>query len=140
MNYAEYREQVLGEHGAAARQHRHDEEDLQVTVVAFFAAAFPADAAFWHVPNGGKRQDAWTRRQTRLGVRAGIADIHILHQGRLYCIELKSKTGQLSAVQMQMAGKFMRCGAPTVVCRTPEEARDAVLAWGIPLDPRVKLS
>ena len=118
---------------------RHPEDDLQTVVCAFFAMAFPADAEFWHPANGGKRHTAWAARMSRMGLKAGIADIHILYRGRLYCIELKSKTGSVTAVQKQMADKFWRCGSPTEVCRTPEEARDAVLAWGIPLDPKVQL-
>ena len=42
------------------------------------------------LPNGGKRHKLEAARMTRLGVRAGIPDIHIVYQGRLHCLELKA--------------------------------------------------
>ena len=137
MNYAEYKEQVLGEHGAAARKRQHLEDDLQKKACGFLRWALPDDACWWHVPNGGKRHTLEAQRMTALGVRAGIPDIHIVYRGRLHCIELKAPDGQLSAVQVQMIEKLLKCGVPVVVCRSEDAVEQALREWCIPVAARL---
>ena len=140
MNYAEYKEQVLGEYGAEARQRRHAEDDLQAAVCTFLKWKLPEDAEFWAVPNGGKRHGKEAARMTRLGTKAGVPDIHLAYAGRLFCMELKSPTGELSLVQVQMISKLLRCGVPTVVVRSLEDVERTLRNWAIPLNSNVNLS
>lgn len=137
MNYAEYKEQVLGEYGAEARQRKHLEDDLQEAVCTFLKWALPEDATYWAVPNGGLRHTREAQRMTRLGVRAGIPDLHIAFRGKLHCIELKAPRGTLSEVQVQTVEKLLKCGVPTIVCRSVEAVEQALRTWWIPLQAKL---
>jgi hypothetical protein len=45
---------------------------------------------WWHTPNGGARRKTEAAILKGLGVRAGVADICILHAGQFYALELKA--------------------------------------------------
>jgi len=119
-----------------ARQHLED--DLQATVVQFLRWALPVDALHWHVPNGGKRHRKEAARMVKLGVRAGIPDIHVAYQGRLYCVEMKppGKAPQLNDAQKQVIPRLRGCGVPVAVCQSLHEVTLALLDWGIPLQAK----
>lgn len=85
----------------------------------------------WHVPNGGKRNACEAARFNGMGVKAGIPDIHIVKDGRLYLIELKAGKGTLSEIQKQRMERLIECGALCIVCRSLDEVMNATHAWGI---------
>ena len=132
-----YKADLITEFGADDRKRQHLEDDLQAAVCTLLKWALPADATFWAVPNGGLRHKLEAQRMTRLGVRAGIADIHVVYRGRLYCLELKAPKGQLSATQSQMISKLEACGVPTAVVRSISEVERALKGWGLPLSARL---
>lgn len=116
---------------------RHQEDDLQESVCTFLKWVLPFNAVYWAVPNGGKRHTREAARMTRLGIRAGIPDLHIAYAGRLYCLELKSPKGTLSEVQMQTISKLADCGVTTAVVRSVGAVENALKVWGIPLSARL---
>jgi len=132
-----YKADLITEFGADDKKRQHLEDDLQAAVCTLLKWALPADATFWAVPNGGLRHKLEAQRMTRLGVRAGIADIHVVYRGRLYCLELKAPKGQLSATQSQMISKLEACGVPTAVVRSISEVERALKGWGLPLSARL---
>ena len=131
-----YKSDLITEWGAA-KPRQHLEDDLQAKVCTMLKWGLPADATFWAVPNGGLRHKLEAARMSRLGVRAGVADLHIVYRGRLYCLELKSPTGQLSATQAQMIHKLEACGVPTAIIRKPEELEQVLREWNIPFSVRL---
>ena len=131
-----YQDDLIREIGTG-KPRQHLEDDLQAAVCFMLKWGLPHDVTSWACPNGGKRHKLEAARMTRLGVRAGIPDIHIVYQGRLHCLELKSPTGQLSATQAQMIRKLEACGVPTAIIRKPEELEQALREWGIPFSLRV---
>lgn len=132
-----FKDDLISEFGSEARRRQHLEDDLQESVCTFLRWALPADATFWAVPNGGKRHTLEAQRMSRLGVRAGVPDLHVVHLGRLYCIELKAPKGALSAAQAQMIDKLDQCGVPTRVCRSVEQVEHVLRGWGVPLSARL---
>jgi hypothetical protein len=46
---------------------------------------------WWHTPNGGKRRPIEAAIMKSLGVRAGVADLILLHAGRIFALELKPR-------------------------------------------------
>jgi len=132
-----YQNDLISEFGGDARRRQHLEDDLQEAVCTLLKWALPVDAAFWSVPNGGLRHTREAARMTRLGVRAGIPDLHVVYRGRLFCLELKAPKGQLSASQGQVISKLETCGVPTAVVRSISEVERALRAWGIPLSARL---
>jgi hypothetical protein len=131
-----YKSDLITEWGAA-KPRQHLEDDLQAKVCTMLKWGLPADATFWAVPNGGLRHKLEAARMSRLGVRAGVADLHIVYRGRLYCLELKSPTGQLSASQAQMIRKLEDCDVPTAVIRNEEDVVLALKAWRVPFSVRL---
>ncbi len=132
-----YKSDLITEFGADDRKRQHLEDDLQAAVCTLLKWALPADATFWAVPNGGLRHKMEAQRMTRLGVRAGIPDLHIVYRGRLYCLELKAPKGQLSATQVQMMRKLEVCGVPTAVIRELSDVTHIMREWNIPLSARL---
>jgi len=132
-----YQSDLISEFGGDARRRQHLEDDLQEAVCTLLKWALPADATFWAVPNGGLRHKQEAARMTRLGVRAGIADIHVVYRGRLYCLELKAPKGQLSATQVQVMRKLEHCGVPTAVIRELSDVTHVMREWNIPLSARL---
>ena len=112
---------------------RHDEEDLQRDVVQFLRWALPDDAVAYHVPNGGPRHTKVAQRLVGQGLRAGIPDIAIVWCGRALFIELKTRTGVLSASQKQMHKKLTYCGAAVMVCRSQGDVEAGLRECGVPL-------
>lgn len=120
------------------------EDDLQIEVAAYLDRVLPDDAFWWHTPNQG-RGDAKTKQQAfgqklmgqklkSMGMRAGMPDILILYQGRLYGTDAKSRTGGLSESQEETQPKLIAAGASIVpLFRTIEEMEATLVAWGIPL-------
>ena len=132
-----YKADLITEFGADDRKRQHLEDDLQAAVCTLLKWALPADATFWAVPNGGLRHKMEAARMTRLGVRAGVADIHVVYQGRLYCLELKAPKGQLSATQVQLMRKLEHCGVPTAVIRELSDVTHVMREWNVPLSARL---
>lgn len=127
-----YKDDLVAEWGDGAKR-QHLEDDLQDAVCTLLKWTLPFDATFWAVPNGGKRGKLEAARMARLGVRAGVPDIHVAYRGRLYCLELKAPKGQLSATQHQMIAKLEVCGVPTAIVREVHDVQRAMHEWGIPL-------
>ncbi len=111
---------------------RHDEERLQNAVVQYFAVALPGDVLFWHTPNGGRRSPSEGARFKRMGVKAGIPDLFLLHCGKLCAIELKTKGGRVEKAQKAMHARLAELGCPVAVCRSIEDV-EAFLAPLMPL-------
>ena len=112
---------------------RHEEDDLHRSVVQFLRIALPDDAVFYHVPNGGQRHNKAAARLVGLGVRAGVPDLAIVHHGRALFIELKTRTGRLSAAQKQMMQKLIHCGAEVMACRSVRDVEAALRECGVHL-------
>ena len=135
-----YLDDLVTEFGSEGRKRRQEELDLHKTVATFFKWAMPADCAWTHFPAGGKRSKKTGGELSAMGLKSGWPDFQFVWRGRGLFMELKAPGGTLSADQRQTHTKLRLAGGEVVICRTPEEARDAVLAWGIRLDPKVKLS
>ena len=113
------------------------EEVLHRGVVRYLQWALPADATFYHVPNGGLRSKTAAARLVPLGTRAGIPDLAIVWKGRALFIELKAAKGALSAHQRQMIDKLIYCGAEVMCCRSLDGVECALRELGVPLRARV---
>lgn len=100
------------------------EQELQKTVAGFLDVSLPANTVWYHIPNGGKRTRAEAGLFKAMGVKAGVPDIHILHEGRSIYIELKVGAGKETAEQIMMRHRLVSAGAVCTVCRSLEEVAD----------------
>lgn len=89
----------------------------------------PADLMF-AIPNGGARHIATAVRMKREGVRAGVPDVLLcVPSGDWHglFIEFKAgKKGRVSDEQARLHGVFGQNGYKVAVCRTLDEAIEAV--------------
>lgn len=80
---------------------------------------------FWHVPN-----DRSSRRKA--GFRAGVHDVHILHKGQFYSLELKvEKGGETSKDQIKFRDDINDAGGQSFIARGLKEALLWLEVWGI---------
>ena len=112
---------------------RHEEADLQRAVHQYLSWALPADAVHFAIPNGLMRSKKAAARAQGEGVRAGVPDILVIHQGKCCAIELKAARGVVSAAQRAMMAKLYYCGAEVVVCKGVPEVQAALQHLGVPL-------
>ncbi len=113
------------------------EEHLQQNAKRFFDYALPADAVAFHCPNGGYRDAVTAGKMKAAGALAGVPDWIILHQGKTFFLELKSKRGVLSEAQKTFRDKVTAQGFQYHVARSLLEVELALVAFGIRTSARV---
>lgn len=82
-------------------QHEHK---LQCSLVKWFRLAYPKLAPLlFAVPNGENRNPITGARLKAAGVRAGVADLLFLYNGRCFAFEIKATKGKPSEAQKEWA-------------------------------------
>jgi len=114
------------------------EPELHFALADFLAVVLPADAVAYHVPNGGLRDKATAAKLVRMGIRAGVPGLAIVHRGRALFLEAKAQHGELSRDQRAMIAALGDAGAEVAVVRSVEDAAAALGVWGVPLRARVR--
>lgn len=101
------------------------EQALHKAVATFLDLALPRTAFWFHPPNGGRRLGVDGAILRRLGVKAGVPDLIIIHDGRIFCIELKAGAhSKLTEPQRRVHHRLMTAGAHVQTCRTVGEVAD----------------
>lgn len=104
---------------------RFIESELQKTCVRWFGYQYPGYAPLlFAVPNGGKRNAKEAARLKAEGVRAGVTDLILLVPNNDYpalCIELKTKQGKPSDLQIEWQKAAQNVGNKVVTCRSIDE-------------------
>jgi hypothetical protein len=109
------------------KQHRRPKrtrsgETLRTTVIAYLAQALPPTAFFSVFPLGGNGLFHGLRMRD-LGARQGFPNLLILHDGRAYCIELKSDAGVLQPSQRDCYAALQDARVPVTVARSLEDVQ-----------------
>ena len=91
---------------------------------------------YWAVPNGGKRSKTESARFKKEGVKSGIPDLTIVHDGMYYGLEVKKpKTltpkGRLSKNQKNMIERIETAGGDVKVVYSVQDVIEAFIDWGI---------
>lgn len=98
---------------------------------------FPELVRLFHVPNGGQRHVVVAAKLKEQGVKSGVPDL-CLPVPRFGChglwIEMKTAGGRISPTQKDWMEYLQGAGYRVKVCRSFEEARDALRDY---LDPKV---
>jgi hypothetical protein len=109
------------------------EQALQISVVRYLDLALPDSVQWFHPPNGGGRTPYEGVVFKSLGVKPGIPDLCFVWNGHAYGVELKSESGTLTIAQIARQAALRTAGMPVETCRSIEEVRDRLQAWGFPL-------
>ena len=86
------------------------EATLQAHVVKLLQAYARHDVCWFHVPNGELRDMRTAAKLKLAGVRAGVADLILIVDGRAHGLELKTETGRLSDKQVEFCEDLERAG------------------------------
>jgi hypothetical protein len=79
---------------------KHLEDKIQQNIITALRLYYP-DSLVYAIPNGGFRNKMEAIRLKRQGVVAGVSDLHFIHKGKIYFIEVKSENGKQSLLQSQ---------------------------------------
>lgn len=114
---------------------RQPEQGLHRAVADYLRMALPEDGdVFWfHCPNGGMRNKAEAAMFKRMGVKAGVPDICIVHDAQFYGIELKDIDAPLSQAQKKTHRSLREAKAKLVTCRSVDDVQQALDRWNIPV-------
>ena len=109
------------------------EHDLQCAICDYLDIR---RVCYWAVPNGGKRSKTESARFKKEGVKSGIPDLTIVHDGMYYGLEVKKpKTltpkGRLSKNQKEMIEKIESAGGDVKVVYSVQDVIEALIDWGI---------
>jgi hypothetical protein len=85
----------------------------------------------WHPFSGGYRRPKEAAIYKGLGARAGLPDVMVLHNGRLFCVELKREGGRATAKQLECIAALREAGAFTCIAEGLDRALACLEAWGL---------
>jgi hypothetical protein len=66
-----------------------------------------------------------------MGLRAGVADLVLLHNGRTYMVEVKTPTGKMSEKQQQFALDCSAEDIPYAIVHSADELTEHLRAWSV---------
>lgn len=107
------------------------EQAIHKAVVAHLNARSAGRVFFWHTPNEGKRGFVNAAALKAMGMTAGVPDLLILKEGRLYALELKAPGGRLTHSQRLVMERMLECGAEVSMAHGLDEALVTLEFWGI---------
>ena len=116
---------------AAGRGHATSEQAVHRAVCQHLRQRGAAGLVWWHTPNGGRRSPIEAAIFAGLGVRPGVSDLVLLHDGRAFALELKSERGHPSAAQMQFISEFRAAGGEASIANGLDQALCTLETWGL---------
>jgi hypothetical protein len=92
---------------------------------------------YWHTPNGaflgGKRNRRGASIQGAImkknGVRAGVSDVLIFHNAKLFALELKAPKGRPTEAQLAFIADVEKAGGFTCIAEGVDEAVQKLEEW-----------
>jgi VRR-NUC domain len=115
----------------AASGRAMSEQQIHRAVVQHLRQRGVLGLVFVHPPNGGYRHRAEAAIFSALGVRAGVADLLLWHDGKSFALELKSPGGRASEAQLAFLSDMERAGAYTALVEGLDRALKTLEAWGL---------
>jgi hypothetical protein len=91
----------------------------------------PAGTFWTHFPAGCRRSRVTGAILKGMGARAGVPDLLIVRDGRLFVLELKAGRGGLSDTQRETHAEMRAAGAVIGTASGIDEAVDTLVEWGI---------
>jgi hypothetical protein len=91
------------------------------------------DGAFWFAIDNKPRSRTTGAINRLVGIRRGVPDIEVFHNGKAVFIELKRDGGTVSPAQREVHARLKTAGIDCWVAHSPRAALVALLRSGIPL-------
>lgn len=102
-------------------------------IYRYLRVVLPAGYLVYHIPNEGHRSAAEAAKLKAMGLLPGAPDLEIVQPGgNVFYIEVKRMIGgTLSDDQKAFKSHCFEHGIPWALCRSIEDARQALIGWGI---------
>lgn len=123
---------LLKETVAKQRGRTYSEQRFHIEVVQYLNIALTRATFFLHVANQRRCTPQEGALLKKLGLKAGVPDLILIHAGRAHGIELKSETGRVTPDQRATHEALRDAGVTVAVARTLQEVGDLLQAWGVP--------
>lgn len=111
---------------------RRNEDQIHKAVIQHLRARSVPGVVFWHTPQGARYSSpAQGRIMKALGTLAGVSDLLLFHEGKLFCLELKAPGGRASESQMAFLSAIEAQGAFCCVAEGLDRAIAILETWGL---------
>lgn len=112
---------------------RQPEFELQCAIAYYLDMALTSATRWCHIPNGEYRRPKTSARLQKMGVKAGVPDIMLLHGGRAYFFEIKAGRGKATESQVDWMAWLNRHDYQACVVRSVADLDAILKVAGIPL-------
>jgi hypothetical protein len=113
------------------RKYRHAEWREQIRLTELLMRYLP-DNVFWSALSNAPRTALGGYLAKKRGVRSGLADIMVVHDGRVTFVELKSPVGVASKAQRQVYLELRAAGADWYLVKSAPAALEALRRSNVP--------
>jgi len=107
------------------------EAAIQRAVFQHIAARGAPNLFAFAVPNGGYRRRIEAAILKGMGLRPGVPDVILVHQGRTYGLELKAEGGRTSEAKQAAVAAMEAAGAFCAVAEGLDRALRVLEQWGL---------
>ena len=126
MKYDEFLKREAAKKTASHPQHK--ESQIQRQMVAWFRLQY-SKFIIAAVPNGGFRNKLEASIMKAEGVLAGFSDLIIIAKRNILFVEVKTKDGKQSDLQIKFQSDVERLGFQYSICRSLEDFIMTVEKW-----------
>jgi hypothetical protein len=112
------------------KKRKSPERDIHRAVVQHLTKRAKPGVVWFHVPNAPRNAVAGAMLK-KLGMRAGVSDLILFHNGELFALELKAPKGRESIEQMEFQSEIRLAGGFTSVSTGLDEALNVLNLWGL---------
>ncbi len=110
---------------------KHLESGIQKAVAFHLWLRGKPGLVWWHTPNGGKRSPREAAMFKSHGVRPGVADLVLIHDGKAYALELKAPGGRPTEHQLKFLSDFEKAGGYSCCAEGLDRAIAVLESWGV---------
>jgi hypothetical protein len=105
------------------------EQQIQKTIFVHLKSRGAPGVFAWHPFSGGYRRPREAAIYKGLGARAGLPDVMVLHNGKLFCLELKKEGGRATPKQLEAIAAMEAAGAYCCVAVGLDRALAVLEGW-----------
>jgi hypothetical protein len=110
---------------------RRIEDRIQRAVCQHLQRRGAKGLVWFAVPNGGWRRPAEAAIMKATGIRPGVSDLIVLHNGVFHALELKSESGRATDAQRQFLADVITAGGKGAIAAGIDAALEQLESWGL---------
>ncbi len=107
----------------------HDEEKIHAATIQHLQLRSVPGVVWWHTPNESIAHVAHRVKLKRLGAKAGVADLVLLHAGKIFCLEIKTAKGRATDAQRDFIDAVNAAGGHAAIGRGLNHCLQILEGW-----------